>query len=60
LHYVHHTTHGTPTRKKENRNSRGKRKNVKRRKWGKTGYNNTHTEYARGKVDDAQGRDEIK
>jgi hypothetical protein len=33
---VHHTTHGTPTRKKENTNSRGKRKNVKRRKREKT------------------------
>jgi hypothetical protein len=53
-------TYGTPTRKKEKRNSRGKRKNVKRRKRGKNGYNNTHKEYARGKVDDARGRDEIK
>jgi hypothetical protein len=41
---VHHTTYGTPTHKKENRNNRGKRKNVKRRK---NGYNNTHKEYAR-------------
>jgi hypothetical protein len=41
---VHQTTHGTPTRKKENRNSKDKRENVKRRK---NGYNDTHKEYAR-------------
>jgi nickel-dependent lactate racemase len=35
-HPHHHTTHGTPTGKKENRNSRSKRKNIKRRKHEKT------------------------
>jgi hypothetical protein len=42
------TTHRTPTRKKENRNSRGKRKNIKRRKQEKTAtityIRSTHTE----------------
>jgi hypothetical protein len=45
--HVHHTIHGTPTRKKENRNSRGKCKNIK--KTGKNGYNNIHKKYARSK-----------
>jgi hypothetical protein len=54
------TTHGTPTHKKEIRNSRDKHKNVKEENGEKRQQHHTHGVCTQKKVDDAQGRDEIE